>query len=213
MIAASANDLYTAIESLTVPGILIGQRAIADGDEAALMPAEAAAFASSVAKVRRASGAARIVARALLAQLGAPHAAIVRSASGAPAWPPGITGSLAHDDATAVAAVARQRDVWSVGIDVEPALPLPGDLLDMVATPRERAFIGGDLVRARLLFCAKEAVYKAVHPLDGTFLDHHDVEVDLASEQAVVRSGRRARVRYSVANNIVCLALVPRPVI
>ena len=43
---------------MSVPGILVDHRLIADGDELALLPAEAAAFAGSVLKVRRASGAA-----------------------------------------------------------------------------------------------------------------------------------------------------------
>ena len=63
--------LERAVTSLSVPGVLIGHRTIAEGDEDALLSAEIEGFTGSVVKVRRASGAARIVARELMAR---PHA-------------------------------------------------------------------------------------------------------------------------------------------
>ena len=100
-----------------------------DGDELALLPEEAAAFAASVIKVRRASGAARMVARELLARFGQPPRAIPKSTAGMPLWPEDIVGSLAHDAEVAIAAIASQREFSSVGVDVEPAEPLASDLL------------------------------------------------------------------------------------
>ena len=76
----------------------------------------------------------------------------------------------------------------------------PPDLLDIVATATEREGIQDDPLRGRLLFSIKEAVYKAVYPLDRMFLDHHDVEVSLAAGTAVVRNGRVVRFRYCVAS-------------
>src|SRR5262245_26274072 len=105
------TSLASAVAALGIPGVMIGHRSISPGDEEALLPAEARAFAASVAKVRRASGAARIVARELLAQLGHHGCAIPKGPSGAPVWPPGIVGSLAHDARCAVAAVALARDM------------------------------------------------------------------------------------------------------
>ena len=102
-----------------------------------------------------------------------------------------------------------QRDFLSVGVDVEPAEPLDPDLLDIVATRTERESIAGRSVPRPLLFSVKEAVYKAVYPLDRTFLDHHDVEVSLAAGTAVVRNGRVVRFRYCVATHIVVLAFIP----
>ncbi len=118
------------IEALAVPGLLIGHRVISAGDENALLDEEAASIASPVIAVRRASGAARIVARALLARLGYARVAVPKGEAGEPIWPAGISGSMAHDDRIAVAAVGRQRDVRAVGIDVEPAVPLPPEMLN-----------------------------------------------------------------------------------
>jgi 4'-phosphopantetheinyl transferase EntD len=88
---------------------------------------------------------------------------------------------------------------------------LPPDLLDVVATPQERLKIADDPFHGRLLFAAKEAVYKAVHPLDQTFLDHHDVEIDLAERKAFVRNGRVVDIRFSVSTHLVVLAFLPSP--
>jgi 4'-phosphopantetheinyl transferase EntD len=211
MTATVDPSLQSAIDALAFPGVLIGHRLISPGDEHALLPDEAAAFASSVVKVRRASGAARIVARHLLARLGHPECPVPRAASGAPVWPAGIVGSLAHDARAAVAAVAMSRDVGALGIDVEPAECLPSELLGLVATPRERLEIGNDPFQARLLFAAKEAVYKAVYPLDRTFLEHHDVQINLADRKAIVRNGRVVEIRLSVSAHLVALAFLPGP--
>jgi len=208
---ATDSQLARAIEAMSVPGILVDHRLIADGDELALLPAEAAAFAGSVLKVRRASGAARIVARMLLSRFGREPYAIPKSTAGMPVWPDGIVGSLAHDAKVAVAANAARPEFQSVGIDIEPAEPLAPDLLDIVATAQERDRIGDDPLRGRLLFSIKEAIYKAAYPLYRTFLDHHDVEVSLGDGTAVVQNGRVVRFRYCAATHIIVLAFIPAP--
>jgi 4'-phosphopantetheinyl transferase EntD len=202
-------SLQRELAGLAPPGLLLGHRVIMPGDEDALLAGEAVSIASAVVKVRRASGAARIVARELLAQLGYRDQPVPRSASGAPVWPAGMLGSLAHDDQVAVAAVGRQGDFAAVGIDVEPAEPLPADMLDLVATPREREKIGSDTLRGRLLFAAKETIYKAVYPLDRVFLEFRDIEIDFAGGSATTRTGRAIMLRYCVASHIVVLASIP----
>jgi 4'-phosphopantetheinyl transferase EntD len=187
-------------------GIVVGHRLIAAGDEQALDDAEARSIASMVVAVRRASGTARLVARDLMARFGHRGCAVPKTASGAPAWPAGLIGSLAHDERVAVAAVALRRSVAALGIDVEPASPLPDEVLELVATERERPVVAGEPLRARLLFAAKEAVYKAVYPLDGLFLDFHDITVDLAGRTALVTNGRRLDLRFACATHVVALA-------
>jgi 4'-phosphopantetheinyl transferase EntD len=204
-------SLQSAIDGLSFPGVMVGHRLISPGDENALLPDETPAFASSVAKVRRASGAARIVARQLLKRLGQPECALPRGSGGAPTWPPGVIGSLAHDSRVAVAAVGMCGDVGAIGIDIEPAESLPTELLELVATPQERLRINEDPYQGRLLFVAKEAVYKAVYPLDHTFLDHHDVQISFADRKAVVRNGRVVELRFCTAGHLVALAFLPGP--
>ena len=115
---------------------------------------------------------------------------------------------MAHDARVAVAAVGLRRDVGALGIDVEPAELLPADLLDVVATPQERLNIGDEPYHGRLLFAAKEAVYKAVYPLDQTFLDHHDVQISFAERKATVRNGRIVELRFAISAHLVVLAFL-----
>lgn len=208
MTESEESALQASIAALAVPGVVIGHRLISPGDEFALLAEEIAAFATSVEKVKRASGAARIVARGLMLQLGQAQQAVPKSESGAPIWPEGLVGSLAHDPEVAVAAMARRNDFPSLGIDVEPAKPLDDDLLNFVATVGERNRIAEDPCRGRVLFAVKEAVYKSLYPLDRTFLEHHDVEVNFAACTATTRTGRTVRFRYGLSSHIVALAFV-----
>jgi 4'-phosphopantetheinyl transferase EntD len=208
MPASPDPNLQTAIDALSLPSTLIGHRVISPGDEHALKPEEAIAFATSVVAVRRASGAARIVARQLLAQVGLLGYALPKGRSGAPIWPIGVVGSMSHDASVAVAAIAMRRDYIALGIDIEPAEALPSDLLDLIATPKERAAINDDPYQGRLLFAAKEAVYKAVYPLDQMFLEHHDVQVDLAHRRAVVCNGRIVELRFSASKHLLVVAFI-----
>jgi 4'-phosphopantetheinyl transferase EntD len=207
-VSSHLSERLNILAGAAHPELHAACREIMVGDEFTLTPAELRPMDRAIASVRRASGAARIVAKSLLAQLGgSPAVELPRSASGAPLWPPGFVGSLAHDDQFAVATVARAGSIRGVGIDIEPPLPLPEELLDMIATPGERAQLGGDLVLARLLFCMKEAAYKATHPIDGVFLEHHDVEVCLTSSVALTSSGRSLQIHTIAKPRLVALAL------
>ncbi len=202
------NSLCELTEAIAEPSILIGHRVIATGDEAALLPEEAVYFQRAIPEVRRQSGAARLVARELLSRWGYQETAILKTASGAPVWPRGVAGSLAHGGQAALAAVARKADYFALGIDIEPAEALPDNLADMIATPVERSRYGPAFLRGRQLFAAKEAVYKAIYPLDGCFLDFHDIEVDLAAQTARASYGRTARVKVLTGSHVIALAFL-----
>src|SRR5262245_51663088 len=110
-------ELAVALAGFVPQGVLIGHRPIAAGDEDALLPSEILS-PTSVLKVRRQSGAARLLARSLLKTSGVTCEGLARASSGAPVWPSGFTGSLAHDDTVAVAVVAPLGPVRGVGIDI-----------------------------------------------------------------------------------------------
>jgi 4'-phosphopantetheinyl transferase EntD len=201
-------DIAAALTPLVPAGVLIGHRRIAMGDEHALLQAEAASFTTCALKVRRQSGAARSVARTLLRALGEPTTALPRSASGAPVWPFGIVGSIAHDHEVAVATVVRSGRLRSLGIDIEPADALPRALVPIVATATERARYGAAVLEGRILFCAKEAVFKALYPLCGSFLDFHDIEIDLDARSALVRGVHSALISFTETPRVVALAVI-----
>ena len=199
-----------AIDALAVPGLLIGHRVISQGDELALLREEMASLSFPAIERRRASGAARRVARELMNSMGFAGIPILRSTSGAPIWPAGVVGSMAHDDRIAVAAVGLRRDLDSVGIDIEPAAPLPPDMLELTVTPRERRAIADNPLGAKLLFAIKEAVYKAAYPLNHEFLDFHDIEVDLAGRLATTRAGRTLALHWCVFSHVLVVATVQK---
>ena len=206
MSVLSYSTFQLPADDLASLGIIVGHRLIRDGDECALLPEEASAFAGSVIERRRASGAARIVARELLAQVGCPGATALPK-SGAPIWPAGIIGSLAHDSRFAIAAVGQRDAVAALGVDIEPAKDLPFEL-DLIATPRERLAAISSRYGGRLLFTAKEAVYKAVYPLDKMFLEHHDVEIDFDACKAIVHGRQVLDLRFGISESFVTLAFI-----
>lgn len=208
MTASADSVLQTALERFALPGIMIGHRRIAPGDEHALLPEEA--VAASGAKIRRASGAARIVARHLFARAGCEPCAVPKASCGAPIWPPDIVGSLAHDADIAVAALAPQSQFEAIGIDIEPAAGLPAELLDVIATPAERSALDTYVYGGRLLFVAKEAAYKAVAVLDGAALDHCDIAIDFHKGKAIARNARTVELRFCLSTHLVALAFVRR---
>lgn len=201
--------LATALASLAMPGVVVGSRAISAGDETALLDEESQSLAAATPLVLRASGAARLVGRDLLRKLGHPPAAMPKGLTGAPLWPPGIVGSFAHDQEVAVAALACSRDMRALGIDIEPAAMLPAGMLELVVAPRERIQLARDPFGGRLHFTVKEAVYKALHPLDGKFLDFHDIELDLTAGIATTATAHRLQFRSAVSAHIVALAFQP----
>ena len=200
-------SLASALDALALPGVLIGHRLISPGDEDALLPQEARAFATECRQSaagewrrahRRAPAAGAIGIRALRraeSSVGSADLARRRRRLARPRLPGRSRGRR------------QSRDVAALGIDVEPAESLPSDLLDW-SRRRGAAEIADDPYHGRLLFAAKEAVYKAVYPLDQTFLDHHDVQISLADRKATVRNGRLVELRFGISTHLVALAFL-----
>ena len=209
--SAKSDRLGSAKRLDLGPGdVVVGCRSILPGDEHSLRVEECVGLSGSVDKVRRQRGAARSLARHLLTDLGYGEATIPRGGGGLPLWPPGIVGSLAHDDAVTVAAVSKAEKYYSIGIDVEPADPLPNGLIELVSTPRERKQYPLVILESRLLFVVKEAIYKATYAIDHTFLEFVDVEADLASGTGTTRSGHHVRFTFTSHQHIVALAYILR---
>ena len=156
-----------------------------------LFPEEETLVARATEKRRQEFTAGRACARAALAALGMAAIPILRGYRGAPQWPDGIVGSITHCTGYVAAAVARTQDLVTIGLDAEPNAALPGGVLELISRPAERARlrelagsqpgIGWD----RLLFCAKEAVYKAWFPLTGQWLGFADADITIdATERA-----------------------------
>jgi 4'-phosphopantetheinyl transferase EntD len=152
-----------------------------DAPESTMFSIEAATIAGAVTERRREFGTVRYCARKALRRIGVPAVPILPDRDGAPRWPAGVVGSMTHCAGYRAAAVARTGEVRGVGIDAEPHAALPGDVLDLVLREEERvrrrvlADAHPGLHWDRIVFCAKEAVYKAWFPLTRRWLDFADV--------------------------------------
>ncbi len=156
-----------------------------DPDDAFLFAEEEAVIARAVDKRRREFTTVRHCARQALAALGRPAGPLLPGERGAPTWPDGVVGSMTHCAGYRAAAVADRADVASLGIDAEPHGPLPDGVLEAVALPREQRMLADLACRApsvhwdRLLFSAKESIYKTWFPLTRTWLGFEEAEVEI----------------------------------
>ncbi|MET9735772.1 4'-phosphopantetheinyl transferase superfamily protein [Streptomyces sp. NPDC006458] len=156
-------------------------------DEASLYPEEQAVVARAVDKRRREFAAVRACARRAMEKLGVPPAPVLPGERGAPQWPRGLIGSMTHCHGYRAAALARAADLASLGIDAEPHAPLPLGTLPCVALPAERerltplAAHRPEVHWDRLLYSAKESVYKAWFPLTGRWLDFDEADIEISA--------------------------------
>jgi 4'-phosphopantetheinyl transferase EntD len=155
-----------------------------------LFPEEEKIIADAVPARRREYAAVRSCARSCLGRLGYAPVPILPGLGGAPTWPAGVLGSMTHCTGYTAAAVAHDRQICAIGIDAEPDAPLPDGVLHLVATPAEQDRLA--IVQPepdspnwdRLLFSAKEAIYKAWFPLAGDWLDHQQAEIHFHPPEA-----------------------------
>lgn len=172
-------------------------------------------------KRRREFAAGRHLAALACQGLGQGRPALPPDRRGAPQWPAGAVGSITHCDSWAAAAVAESGVVLAIGIDVEPASPLPAGLDRLVFAPSEhRTLTVGHswaIPDDRVLFSVKEAIYKAWHPLTGMWLDFTDVLVDLRQDGTWTAEGGRGDEAFrwdggwSARSDLIAAAVVVRP--
>ncbi|WP_422748158.1 4'-phosphopantetheinyl transferase family protein [Mycobacterium sp. WMMD1722] len=163
-----------------LPDVVATAERYDDPPEAAPLPEEEPLIARSVAKRRNEFVTVRYCARQALGELGLPPAPILKGDKGEPCWPDGVVGSLTHCAGFRGAAVARRSDTRSIGIDAEPHDVLPSGVLDAISLPVERhelARLPAGLHWDRILFCAKEATYKAWFPLTHRWLGFEDAHI------------------------------------
>jgi 4'-phosphopantetheinyl transferase EntD len=144
------------------------------------LPEEEPLIARSVAKRRNEFITVRYCARLALGELGLPPVPILKGDKGEPCWPDGVVGSLTHCAGYRGAVVGRDGAVRSVGVDAEPHDVLPDGVLDAISLPEERteiAALSAGVHWDRILFCAKEATYKAWFPLTKRWLGFEDAHI------------------------------------
>lgn len=165
-----------------LPSGVAAQDVFEDVLDEPLFPEEQAAIARAVDKRQREFRTVRACARAALQEFGLTRTPMVPGTRGAPPWPPGIVGSMTHCAGYRAAAVARAGEFLGLGLDAEPDQPLPEGVLAAIARPEELDWLAehhGDrsVCWDRLLFSAKESVYKTWYPLTGRFLEFEEASL------------------------------------
>ncbi|MEU9607859.1 4'-phosphopantetheinyl transferase superfamily protein [Streptomyces sp. NPDC048057] len=182
-----------------LPASVRSAQSFTDRLDISLFPQEQAVIERAVDKRRAEFTTVRALARDALAAIGQSPVPLLPDERGAPGWPAGVVGSMTHCAGYRAAAVARVSECIAVGIDAEPNGALPEGVLETISLPEERPLLA-QLPDAdgtswdRLLFSAKESVYKVWYPLARRWLGFQD-----------------ARVNFSPDGTFTALILVPAP--
>ncbi|MDH2427527.1 4'-phosphopantetheinyl transferase superfamily protein [Sphaerisporangium sp. TRM90804] len=176
------------IESI-LPSYVASVDMFDDPADAPLFPEEEQIISAAVDKRRKEFTTARLCARRAMARLGVPAAPILPGLRGEPQWPKGVVGSMTHCAGYRGAVLALSTRATTIGVDAEPHEALPPGVLDAVSLPAEREHLR-ELSRRnrhvcweRLLFSAKESVYKAWFPLAQRWLDFEEVAIELDDDR------------------------------
>jgi 4'-phosphopantetheinyl transferase EntD len=172
------------IDKLLPPSVVVVE-AFEDLPSEPVFPGEEDLVANAIEGRCREFITARRCAREALAKLGYPPAPIRSGPKREPQWPAGVVGSITHTAGFRAAAVAPSSIVASIGIDAEQDEPLPDGVEQLVTVQGESQMLV-NLSRAfpmtqwgRLLFSAKESVYKAWYPLTGKWLGYEQAHLTI----------------------------------
>ena len=227
-LARPARPPGRALIAALLPPAVVAVEAFGDDPGETPFPGEEDLIVRAVEVRRREFITARRCARAALRAFGHPEAPIRPGPKREPQWPAGMTGSITHCAGYRAAAVARAADIRLIGIDAEPAAPLRPGIADSITVPGEPAMLdrlAGDhpgVPWGRLLFSAKESVYKAWFPATRRWLGFEEARLsidpgtgtfaaEILVDGARVDGGPPLRTlhgRFTVARGLVLTAVV-----
>ena len=126
----------------------------------------------------------RICAGEVLSKLGTLGQPVLRDPqTREPLWPEGISGAITHSGNWAAAAAGKTSDVSGIGIDLEDLeRQVDSRISRHVCIPEEQKWLqecGEDFLEQNLkiIFSAKESIFKAFFPCTRTYLHFHDARI------------------------------------
>ena len=126
----------------------------------------------------------RICAGEVLSKLGARGQPVLRDPqTREPLWPEGISGAITHSGNWAAAAAGKTSDVLGIGIDLEDLeRQVDSRISRHVCIPEEQKWLQEceeDFLEKNLkiIFSAKESIFKAFFPYTRTYLHFHDAKI------------------------------------
>ena len=126
----------------------------------------------------------RICAGEVLSKLGTRGQPVLRDPqTQEPLWPEGISGAITHSGNWAAAAAGKTSEVSGIGIDLEDLeRQVDSRISRHVCIPEEQKWLqecGEDFLEQNLkiIFSAKESIFKAFFPYTRTYLHFHDARI------------------------------------
>lgn len=174
-----------------IPLSVVSEQTVGDDPHAEVWREESAHVLNATSERRAEFATTRQCARRALQRLGFSPVAIPVQVSREPVWPAGVVGSLSHGADLRAAAVTTTAACRGLGIDVEPNEGLPDGTLELVASPVEISRLCAlfssvpKVAWDRLLFSAKEAIFKAWFPLTGHWLSYHECILTIEPDTAM----------------------------
>jgi 4'-phosphopantetheinyl transferase EntD len=171
-----------------LPASVAVAEAFGDDPGEPVFPGEEDLVATATEGRRREFVTARRCAREALESLGVPPVAIRTGARREPLWPDGVVGAITHCRGYRAAAVARASEIDGLGIDAEPHQELPAGVRNLVVGEGDDETLLDLAARRpqvhwdRVLFCAKESVYKVWYPLFGSWLGFEEASLAIDPE-------------------------------
>jgi 4'-phosphopantetheinyl transferase EntD len=173
-----------------MPAGAVSAEAWGDDQSAPLYPEERAAIGHALESRLQEFATTRSLARQALGRFGLPPAPIPCGSAREPLWPSGIVGSITHCTGYRAAAVARSTQLRTLGIDAEIDNALPPEVVESILVAEEIAWLRNAPDRRhwdRVIFSAKESVYKAWYPLMCRWLDFSQVAVTIDAATGAFR--------------------------
>lgn len=176
-----------SLRTLVPPTVEVGETRVHTGDDG-LYPQEREHLVHAVETRRREFATVRACAAQVLDRLGLDRPPMLPGPAGEPTWPAGTVGSMTHCAGYGAAVAARSSDIIGVGVDAEPHDTLPDGVLEAITGAAERDALGRlglshpGIAWDRLLFSAKESMYKLWFPLAREWLGFTDADVRFADD-------------------------------
>ena len=126
----------------------------------------------------------RICAGEVLSKLGTIGQPVLRDPqTREPLWPEGISGAITHSGNWAAAAAGKTSDVLGIGIDLEDLeRQVDSRISRHVCLPEEQKWLQECREECleqnlKIIFSAKESIFKAFFPYTRTYLHFHDARI------------------------------------
>ncbi|MET8155297.1 4'-phosphopantetheinyl transferase superfamily protein [Sphaerisporangium sp. NPDC005289] len=168
-----------------LPDFVAAVDVFTDPPDPMLFPEEEQVVVHADDRRRQEFSTARVCAHDALRKLGVRPGPVLPGLRGEPQWPTGVVGSITHCAGYRGAVVAAASKVTAIGIDAEPNEPLVPGVLEAISLPEERESLAKLTARHprvqwdRMLFSAKESVFKAWFPLAKRWLDFQDILINV----------------------------------